>query len=170
MPEDATDRLLAQVKQVELAAEPAMIAALRFLDPKEVLVEFFLICPGGAVDALQLRVASVAAPIGAGHIHQLERLAEMPSRGQMGPHTQVDKPALAIQADLLAGWDLADVFGLVALTDGGEKRNGGVAAPDLAGDLFVAAHDFTHPRLDLFEVFGRKRLGAGKIIVEPGVG
>src|SRR5260370_10942541 len=52
MPEDAADRLLAGVEQVELAAEPAMVAALRLLELKEVLVEILLARKGGAVYAL----------------------------------------------------------------------------------------------------------------------
>ena len=56
MPEDAADRLLADVEEVELASEPAMVAALGLFEPKEVLVEFLLARPGGAVDALQLGV------------------------------------------------------------------------------------------------------------------
>ena len=77
MPEDAADRLLAEMEQVELAADPAMVAPLGLLEPEQVLVEVLLVGPGGAVDALKLRVLGVAPPIGAGDAHQLERLAEM---------------------------------------------------------------------------------------------
>ncbi len=129
------------MKQVELAAEPAMVAAFGLLEPEEVLVELLLARPGGAVDALQLRVARVAAPIGAGHVHQLERLAEMPGRGQMRPDAQIDEAALAVEADLLVRRDLADIFGLVALADASEEGDRGVALPDLAADLFVATYD-----------------------------
>src|SRR5438094_2859555 len=101
VPEDAADRLLLHVEEVELAAEPAMVATLGFFEPEEVLVELLLARPCGAVDALQLGVSGVPAPIGARHTHQLESLAERAGRGQMRPGTQIDKPALPIQADLL---------------------------------------------------------------------
>src|SRR5207248_8119873 len=40
MPEDAADRLFLQVEQVELAAEPAMVAAFGLFEPEQVLVQF----------------------------------------------------------------------------------------------------------------------------------
>ena len=129
-----------------------MVAAFGFLDPVEVLVEILLVGPGGAVDALQLRIARVAAPIGASHVHQLEGLAEMPGRGQMRPDAQIDEIALAVEADLLFRRDLRDIFGLVALAEAFEQRHGGIAVPDFAGDRFIAAHDVAHPRLDPGEI------------------
>ena len=147
-----------------------MVAALGLLEAEEILVELLLARPGGAVDPLQLRVVGVAAPIGAGHVHQLERLAEMPGRRQMRPDAQIDEIALAVEADLLACRDLADIFGLVALADAGEEGDRGVALPDLAGDLLVAADDLAHPLLDLLEVFRGERLVAGEIVIEAGLG
>ena len=123
VPEDAADRLLAEMEQVELAAELAVVAALGLLEPEEVLVELLLARPGGAVDALQLGVVGIAAPIGAGHVHQLEGLAETAGRRQMRPDAQIDEIALAIEADLLAGRDFADIFGLVALADAAKRSD-----------------------------------------------
>ena len=88
----------------------------------------------------------------------------------MRADAQIDKIALAIEADLLGCRDLADVFGLVALADAGEERDRLVAVPYFAGDRLVAADDVAHPRLDLFEVFGRERLGAGEIVIKAGFG
>ena len=65
--------LVGEAEQVELVAEPAVVAALRLLDPVQVLVERLLGRPGGAVDALQLLVLLVAAPVGGGAAHELER-------------------------------------------------------------------------------------------------
>ena len=100
-----------------------MVAALGFFEPEEVLVEILLIGPGGAVDALQLGVAGIAAPIGAGDAHQLERLAEMPGRRQMRPDAQIGEVALPVEADLLALRDFRDVFRLVVFADAGEKSD-----------------------------------------------
>src|SRR5204862_7443418 len=170
VPEDAADRLFLQMKQVEFAAELAMVAALGFLEPEQVLVEFLLVRPGGAVDALQLRVPGIAAPIGAGHIHQLEGLPEPPGRRQMRPDAQIDEIALAIEADFLTRRDLADIFGFVPLADAVEKGDGLVALPDLASDPLVAADDLPHPLFDASQVFRRERLGAGNVVVEAGLG
>src|SRR5271163_3108752 len=69
VPKDAADRLLAQMKQVEFAAQPPVVAALGLLDPKQVLIEVLLAGPGGSVDALQLGVTGITTPISAGHVH-----------------------------------------------------------------------------------------------------
>src|SRR3954454_8789511 len=113
VPEDAADRLFLQMRQVELAAKLAVIAPLGFLQPEQVLIELLLAWPGSAVDTLQLRLFGGAAPIRAGHIHQLEGLAEPPGRGQMRSDAEIDELALAVETDFLLGRDLADIFGLV---------------------------------------------------------
>src|SRR5262249_60226127 len=53
VPEHRARRLLLEVKQVHLAAEPAMVALLRFLELLEIGVEFFLLGESGAVDAAE---------------------------------------------------------------------------------------------------------------------
>src|SRR6516164_550577 len=169
MPKDAADRFLAHMKQLEFAPEPAMVAPLGFFEPEEVLVELLLARPRRAVDALQLGVPGVAAPIGAGHIHQLEGLSETAGRGRVRAGAEIDKAALPIEADLLPGRYLTDVFGLVALTDTEKKGDCRIAVPNLARDLLVAVHDLAHPLLDLFQMVGRKRLAAGEIVVEAGL-
>ena len=58
--------MLGEVEEVELDAEPAVVALLRLLEPLEVGVEIGLGVEGGAVDPGQLRVVLVAAPVGAG--------------------------------------------------------------------------------------------------------
>ena len=55
-----------EMEQVELDAEPAVVALPRLLEPLEVRVEIGLRVEGGAVDPGQLRVVLVAAPVGAG--------------------------------------------------------------------------------------------------------
>ena len=88
----------------------------------------------------------------------------------MRPRAQIDEIPLAIEADLLVGWDLADIFGLVALADALEERDGAVAVPDLAGDRLVAAHDLAHPLFDPGEIVGRERRLAREIVVKAGLG
>src|SRR5260370_13401621 len=169
-PEAAAAGPLADVEEVELAAQPAMIAALRFFEPKEVLVEFFLARKGSAVDALQLGVFWVAAPIRAGDIHQLEALAEITGRGQMRADAEIDEIALPVEADLLTLRDFTDIFGLVRLADTVEEGDRGVAVPDLPRDLLVPPHDVAYSRLDPLQVFGGERLGTREIVIEPTFG
>src|SRR6185437_11891377 len=137
---------------------------------EQVLVEVLLGGPGGAVDALELGISGVAAPIGSGHAHQLESLAELPGRGQMWADAEIDEIALAVEADLLRRRDFLNPFGLVALADAGEEGGRLVALPHLAGDLLVALDDLAHARLDRGEVFRRERGIAGEIVVEAVLG
>ena len=74
MPEDETAAgLLLDRKEIELGAELAMVAPLRFFEACEVRVELRAVVPRRAVDALQHRVVLVAAPVRAGDAGQLER-------------------------------------------------------------------------------------------------
>jgi hypothetical protein len=66
------------------AAEAAVVALFSLFEHVQVGVEVFLLGPGRAVDALQLFVAMVAAPVGAGHFHQLESF-ELAVLGTCGP-------------------------------------------------------------------------------------
>src|SRR5579875_3878651 len=170
MPEHAADRLLLHMEQVELAPEPAVVAALGLFEAKEKLFEVLLACPGGAVDALQLRLFRIAAPIGAGRVHQLEGLPEAAGRRQVRPGAQIDKIALPVEADLLLRRDLADIFRLVILADAAKEADRGLAFPYLAGDRLVAAHDLAHARFDPGKILGGEGRIAGEIVVEAGFG
>src|SRR6185312_2429358 len=106
MPEHATRRLFLLVEEVELAPEPAVVALLRLLELEEVLLERLLVRPRRAVDALKLLVSRVTTPIGAGHLCQLEGMAELAGRRQMRAGAQIDEAALAVEADRLVARDL----------------------------------------------------------------
>src|SRR5690349_5256342 len=144
MPEHCADGFFLLMEEIELAAEPTMIALLRLFELEEILLQLFLIRPGGAVDALQLRVARIATPIGAGDLHQLEGMAEPAGRGQMRPGTEIDEIALAIKADCLVLRDFVDPFGLIFLAELGEELDRAIALPFLARDLLVAIDDLMH--------------------------
>ncbi len=170
MPEHHPGRLLLLVEEVHLAAEPAVVALLRLLQLQQVGAELLVVRPHRAVDALQLRIAGVAPPIGARQLEQLEGLAELAGRRQMRPGAHVEPAALAIDRDLLVRRDLADPLGLEALALGAEMADRLVAAPDLAVDCLVAVDDLAHARLDHREILRRERLVAGEIVVEAGFG
>src|SRR5690349_6300484 len=91
VPEDAADCLLLLVEEIELTAKAAMVALLRLLEERQMMLEVLLGRPGRAVDALKLGVPRVAAPVGAGHLRQLEGLPKHAGRGQMGPGAEIDE-------------------------------------------------------------------------------
>ena len=98
-----------EAEQVELGGELAVIALLGLLETMQVLGERGLALPRRAVDALQHRALLVAAPVGAGDLHQLE-VAEPAGRRHMRPAAQVDElVGVAVDADRLAAGDLAGV-------------------------------------------------------------
>ena len=74
MPENRPGGILTEVKEFKLAPELAMVTLLGLSNAVEVRLELLLIGPGGAINSLQLLVVSVAAPVGTGHLGQLERL------------------------------------------------------------------------------------------------
>ncbi len=170
MPENAAGRLFLLMEKAELAPQAAMVALLRLFQLEEILFQLFVVRPGGAVNALQLRVARIAAPISARDLHQLERMAELARRGQMRPGAKIDEIALAIKADRLVLRDFVDPFGFVFLAQLGKERDRAIAFPFLARDLLVAIDDLVHAQLDLGEVFRRERRCARKVVIEASIG
>ena len=74
MPEHHARRLFLHVEQVELLAQPPVVALFGFLEHVQIGVLLVLLRPGSAVDPLQHFVLCIAAPVGAGHLHELENL------------------------------------------------------------------------------------------------
>ena len=55
--------MIGEVEEVELSPEPSMVACPCLLEPLEVRIEIRLRVERGAVDARQLRVLLVPAPV-----------------------------------------------------------------------------------------------------------
>ena len=91
-------RFLLDVEEIELRAELAVVALLRLLEHLQVRVLLLLLRPGGAVDALEHLVLRVAAPVGAGDLHELEDL-QLAGRRHVRPAAEVDEVALPVQRD-----------------------------------------------------------------------
>ena len=167
MPEGHAGRFVLEVEQVELLAELAMIALLGLFQAVQIGVEFLLVAPGGAVDALQHGVARIAAPVGAGELRQLEAVAELAGARQMRAATDVEPVALAVDRDLFAGRDdVVDDLDLVVLAQLGEDALGLLAIHDLAHDGQIALDDLVHAFFDALQIGGREGLVAGEVVIE----
>ena len=166
VPEDHPAALFLDVEEVHGRPDLAVVALLGLLQPLQIGGEIGVAGPGRAVDALQLGVVLIAPPIGAGQLGQLERLADMPRRGQVRPAAQVLPGALAIERDRLVAGDVADDLRLVRLADRLEVGDGLVAVPHLARDRLVAVDDLAHARLDRRQVVQRERLVSGEVVIE----
>ena len=114
MPEHHAGRVFLLMEEAHLAADPAMVALLGFLDAVQVVLEVLVGEEDRAVDALQLGVLGIAAPVGARHLRQLERLAELARRGQVRAEAHVEPVALLVDRDLLVLGQLVGPLGLEA--------------------------------------------------------
>ena len=156
--------------------------------PVQVLLERLLRLPGGAVDALELLVLLVAAPVRRRGAHQLERRDPLGGR-QVRAAAQVAPGDLAVAADVvvdgeLAGADLSrgtfdrlagrpvetsaafkpDQLDLVGLVLELVERVG--VGGDPPGEPLALLDDLAHPGLDLLEVLGHERGLDVEVVVE----
>ena len=173
-------------EQVQLGAQLAVVAFLRLLQERQVLVLAFAGLPGGAVDPLQLGVLLAAPPVGAAAAHQLER-RDLPGGGQVRTAAQVLPPQFAgtgvqvvvdgqlgtADLDALAQLEVqragrvpleADQLQLVGL--GGEFGPGLLVGHHPAGEPLALPDDLAHPGLDGLQVLRGERLGHVEVVVE----
>ena len=81
--------LIEEVKQLELAADAAMVAPPGFFELVLVGRQFLRRLEERPIDALQLRILLAAAPVGSGDAHELERrnlarVIDVPAAAQVG--------------------------------------------------------------------------------------
>ena len=126
VPEHQAGRMVVDVEQVQLAAQLAVVALFGLFQHGQVLLQLVLGGPGRAVDALQHLVAVVAAPVGAGQLHQLEVL-ELAGAGHVRAAAQVFELAFAVQRHVFIGRNAGNDLGLVVLAQALEIRHGLVA-------------------------------------------
>jgi hypothetical protein len=109
---------------------------------------------------------AVAAPIGARHGHQLERVGgKLAGVLQVRATAEVLPVAVPVHADRLIARDRLDQLHLVGLVVGLVELHRAVALPDLGGDGIAAVDDLAHLGLDLAEVLGGEGLGPVEIVV-----
>ena len=166
VPEHHAGAFLLEVKQIELAAELAVVALLGFLDLLQIGVEVFLFRKRRAVDPRQHRIVAVAAPIGAGDLHQLERIADLAGRRHVRPAAEIEPVALLVDLDGLVGRDRVDQLDLEHLAVVAEHLLGLFAGPDFLGERFVARDDLAHLLFDRGKILRRERLVAEEVVIE----
>jgi hypothetical protein len=148
-------------EQIQLLAELAVVALLRFFKLVEVLVELLLREPGGAVNALQLLVLLVALPVGAGDREQLERL-ELRGVGTCGPRQKSMKCGPSVYSE-----KMSSAFSSMSSTFIGSSMARYLARPSGFGDQLpvvgeVLRLQLPHLRLDLFQILGVNGSGRSK--------
>ena len=153
-------------KQVELFAQHAMVALLRFFDAGEVGVEILLREKRRAVNALQLLVLFVAQPVGAGDVEQLERL-DLSSRRQVRAAAEILKLAGLVDRNFFIGLrELLDEMALHKVAFALELFEPFLARQKFARIGQVFADKLLHFLFDLFEILGSERGRAIKVVEE----
>ena len=122
------------------------------------------------VDALEHRVALVAAPVRAGHVRELHGLEEARG-GHVRPLADVDplvgRRAVLVEADLLVRRDRVDDLDLVGLAHRREHPLGLVAGDHHAPEGRVRVDDLEHGLLDLAQVVvGEAAAGLVEVVIE----
>ena len=174
--------LVGEAEEVELGAEPAVVAALGLGQLLQVGLVGVLALPGGAVDALQLGVLLAAPPVRGGTAGERERrdgagARQVRAAAEVGPdeiagarvevvvHGQLRAADLHVRALGVVRTTLeADQLQLVRLV---RQLGLGLGVGDLAaGEVLPGADDLLHLLLDGGEVFrGERPLGI-EVVVE----
>ena len=165
VPEHQARRLFLQVEQVLLLADPPMIALLCFLDALDVGLQLLLVRPGGAIDALQLLVLGIAAPVRAGDAGELERLEEARVR-HVRSTAHVHVFLVEVQAHRgHVGAHVVDQAQLVFLAAAREFLDDLVARGHLLHHVVVLRDQFAHALLDRGQVVrGERALGVDVVV------
>ncbi len=142
-----------QVEQVQLPADAPVIAFFSFFEPGQVVLELLVVGPRRAIDPLQHLVARVAAPVGAGHLHEFEGF-ELAGGRHVRTAAKVLPAALAVQADAFAGRNRGDDFRLVVLADFFEVGHGLVARQGAAVDPQILCRNLRHAFFDRGQILG----------------
>ena len=165
MPEHHARGFLLKMEEIELRAQPPVVALVRLLDHAQVRVLLLLLGPGGPVDPLQHLVLGISAPVGAGDLRQLE-YPELARGRNVRATAQIDEIPFPIQRDLFVRGNRRDDLRLVALADGLEILNRLVSRPDLAPHREILFRQFRHAAFDGVKIVWSKRPLERKIVVE----
>src|ERR1051325_3100064 len=159
----------------EFLPELAMVALLRFLEHREVIVELLSSFECGAVNALELRILFVAFVVGTGDVGELER-ADVSGPHDVRAGAEIDEVAVAIERDFFVSRNVLDDVDLelARLRDRTKStkfttfRHGQslISRNFHAFERMVCFDFLLHLRLDLFEVFGRNPVSKIDIVIK----
>ena len=153
------------MEEVELLADATVIALFGFLDALDVGGQLLLVAPGGAVDALQLLVLRVAAPVGTGNLGQLEGLEET-GVGHVRATAHVHVFLVVVEAHGLLFRHVVDQAQLVFLAAGLEDFDDLGARCHLLDYVVVLVDQLRHALLDRRHVFRSEGTLEGNVVVE----
>src|SRR5256885_1718816 len=170
-PEHRAGREVMEVEEVELLPQAAVVALARLLLLLEPGVQLLLVEEGGPVDALQLRIAVIAAPVRAGDVEQLD-YADLAGRRRMRAQAEVDPVAMAVEGEGLRALveDVLDDLDLELLAELAEELQRLLARDLLAHEGEVLAQLLVGSLLDALEIVGSERFLAEEVVIETLLG
>ncbi|MND64873.1 hypothetical protein D3C80_562220 [compost metagenome] len=153
------------MEQAQALADLAVVAFFGFFDALDVGSQLLLVGPGGAIDALQLLVLRVAAPVGTGNLGQFEGLEEA-RVGHVRAAAHVDVLLMEVQAHGLLVGHVVDQAQLVFLATGLEHLDDFVTRGHLLDDVVVLLDQLGHALFDGSHVFRREGAIVGDVVIE----
>ena len=165
--DEPRSHLLVDLEEIQLLAEPPVVAPLGLLDEDEILLHLLGCRKSRPVDALEHLVVLVAPPVGAGHVEQLEGL-DLSRCGDVRAPAQIGEITLRVQAHRFhIGGQVVDQLHLVGFALFLEELHRFFAADLAAREGFVLGGDLGHALLDLLQILGREGRLVIEIVVEP---
>ena len=154
-------------EEIQLLAQLAVVALARLLLLFEPGVEVLLVEERRAVDPLELRIAVVSTPVGAGHVEQLDD-ADPARRRSVRPEAEVHPVAVRVERQRLRALaeDVLDDLLLERLAQLVEELQRLLSRDLLAHEGKVSLDLLVGGLLDLLQIFRRERLLAEEVVVE----
>ncbi|MCY1264939.1 hypothetical protein D9M70_133070 [compost metagenome] len=165
MPEHHARRLFLSVEQAQALADLAMVALFGFFDALDVSRQLLLVRPCGAVDALQLLVLGVTAPVGTGQFGQLEGFQEAGVR-HVRTAAHVDVFFVIVQAHGLLVRHVFDQAQLVVFATGLEHFDHFGARSDFLDHVVIFLDQLLHALFDGRQVVRSERTLEGDVVIE----
>src|SRR5713226_7947879 len=169
MPKDqARTGFVLNAEEFELGAELAMIAAFGLFEAMEVFVQLFFCEEAGGVNALELGIALLAFPVGAGDVHEFEGLDALGGRNVWAA-AEVDELAGGVEGDDGLYSFFLDELALEDLVGFFVELEGFGLGDELALVGEVLSGELVHLGFDSCEVVGGERFVAEEFVEEAGV-
>ena len=165
MPEHHARRFFLGMEQVQTLANLAVIALLGLFHTLDVGSQLLLVCPGSAVDTLQLLVLGIAAPVGTGNPGQLECFQKARVR-HVRATAHVDVFFVVVQAHRLLVGHILDQTQLVLLTTGLEHLDDLVTRGHFLDHVVIGGDQLSHALFDGDHVVRREGALVGNIVIE----
>ncbi len=159
--------VVVNAEEVELFAQFAVVAFLRFLKLFEIELQLLVVGESGSVDALEHRVGFFPAIVGAGDIQQFEG-ADFPGALEMGSAAEVVEITAFIEGDHLPFGNIFKAFEFIDLPF--EHPNGVFARHFEPLERQILFGDLLHFGFDLFKIVRCQTIGEIEVIVEAVVG